>query len=110
VNPDYDMGITGALKIGAMAESLGLDVEVHSSGPAHRHCTAAFRNSNFYELALVGPRSGSSKPSVYTCGYSDALEAVGKDGQFPVPTGVGLGVQYDWDFIRKNTTNTAVFQ
>ena len=66
VNPDYDMGITGALKVGHMAESLGLDVEVHSTGPAHRHCVAAFRNTNFYELALVGPKSGSSKPSQST--------------------------------------------
>jgi hypothetical protein len=71
---------------------------------------AAFRNTNFYELALVGPKSGASKPSVYTCGYSDSLEAVGQDGQFPVPDGVGLGVTYDWDFIRKNTTNSAVFE
>ena len=110
VNPDYDMGITGALKVGHMAESLGLDVEVHSTGPAHRHCVAAFRNTNFYEVALVGPKSGTSKPAVYTCGYSDDLEAVGKDGQFPVPTGVGLGVQYDWEFIRKNATNTVVLQ
>ncbi|MBY3163900.1 mandelate racemase [Rhizobium laguerreae] len=109
VNPDYDMGITGALKVGAMAESLGLDVEVHSSGPAHRHCVAAFRNTNFYELALVGPKCGSSKPPVYTCGFSDTLEAIGEDGQMPVPTGIGLGVGYDWEFIRRNAKNTATF-
>ena len=110
VNPDYDMGITGALKIGFLAEALGRDVEVHSAGPAQRHCVAAFRNTNFYELGLVGPKCGASKPSVYTCGYSDSLQAVGEDGQVPVPIGVGLGVQYDWDFIRKNATNHAVFQ
>lgn len=110
VNPDYDMGITGAMKVANMAESLGLDVEVHSSGPAHRHCMAAIRNTNYYELALVGPKSGASKPAIYTCDYSDALEAVGEDGQFPVPTGHGLGVCYDWDFIRSNATNVAVFE
>ncbi len=108
-NPDYDMGITGTLKVGFMAESLGLDVEVHSSGPAHRHCVAAFRNTNFYELALVGPKCAASKPPVYTSDYSDSLEAIGEDGQMPVPTGVGLGVEYDWEFIRKNATNAAVF-
>ena len=57
-----------------------------------------------------GPKCGSSKPNVYTCGYSDALEAVGDDGQFPVPTGNGLGVSYDWEFIRKAATNQAVFE
>lgn len=110
VNPDYDMGITGALKVGHMAESLGLDVEVHSSGPAHRHCVAAFRNTNFYELGLVGPKCEASKPKVYACGYSDDLKAIGEDGQLPVPTGVGLGVEYDWEFIRKHATHAAVFE
>jgi L-alanine-DL-glutamate epimerase-like enolase superfamily enzyme len=111
VNPDYDMGITGTMKVASMAESLGLDVEIHSSGPAHRHCMAAIRNTNYYELALVGPKCDSSKPSiVYTSDYSDALEGVGEDGQFPVPTGVGLGVEYDWDFIRRNATQVAVFE
>lgn len=110
VNPDYDMGITGTMKIAAMAESLGLDVEVHSSGPAHRHCMAAIRNTNYYEVALVGPKSGASKPSVYTSDYSDALEGVGADGQFPVPTGLGLGVSYDWEAIRANATHSLAFE
>jgi L-alanine-DL-glutamate epimerase-like enolase superfamily enzyme len=110
VNPDYDMGITGALKVGYMAEALGLDVEVHSCGPAHRHCVAAFRNTNYYELALVGPKCGASPPKVYASDYSDDVDALGADGQFPVPAGVGLGVEYDWDFIRKNARATAVFE
>ena len=110
VNPTYDMGITGAMKVAHMAESLGMDAEVHGAGPAQRHCMAAIRNTNLYELALVGPKSGSSSPAVYTCSYSDALEAVDADGTFPVPTGNGLGVEYDWDFIRKNATSKTVVQ
>jgi L-alanine-DL-glutamate epimerase-like enolase superfamily enzyme len=110
VNPNYDMGITGAMKVAHMAESLGLDVEIHGAGPAQRHCMAAYRNTNYYELALVGPKSGSSYPPVYACSYSDALEAVDSDGTFPVPAGNGLGVEYDWDFIRKHATNATVLQ
>lgn len=110
VNPDLDMGITGALKVAHMAESLGLDVEVHAAGPAHRHCVAAFRNTNFYELALVGPKSGASKPSVYTCGYADRLDSVDADGQIHVPDGPGLGVEYDWDFIRSNATQSFIYE
>ncbi|MFM8990983.1 MAG: nucleoside hydrolase [Alphaproteobacteria bacterium] len=48
--------------------------------------------------------------AVYACGYSDALEAVGRDGCFPVPTGPGLGVTYDWDYIAKNRTNLHRFR
>jgi L-alanine-DL-glutamate epimerase-like enolase superfamily enzyme len=64
----------------------------------------AMRNTNFYEVALVGPDCPNAMPPVYACGYSDALEAVGKDGCFPVPTGPGLGVVYDWDYIAANRT------
>ncbi len=102
VDPEYDMGITGTMKIAHIAEGFGVDCEIHACGPAHRHCMSAMRNSNYYEVALVGPRTPNAVPPVYTCGYSDQLEGVGKDGCFPVPTGPGLGVKYDWDFITRN--------
>ncbi len=98
-DPEYDMGITGALKIAHLAEALGLDVEVHAAGPAHRHCMAAIRNTNYYELALVGPKCRNPLPDVYSCNYSDQLDCIGPDGCVPVPDGPGLGVNYNWDFI-----------
>ena len=110
VNPDYDMGITGAVKVAHLAEAMGLDVEVHSGGPAHRHCVAAFRNANYYELGLVGPKSGSNKPEVYTCGYTDALESVGQDGCVEVPQGVGLGVEYDWQKINSSKVEEFIYE
>jgi L-alanine-DL-glutamate epimerase-like enolase superfamily enzyme len=101
-DPEYDLGITGTMKIAHLAEAFGLDVEIHASGPAHRHCMAAIRNTNYYELALVGPKCGNAMPPVYLDGYSDELASVGADGCFPVPDGPGLGVVYDWEFIRKH--------
>lgn len=102
-DPDFDMGITGTMKIAHLAEALGLDIEIHAPGPAQRACMSAIRNSNFYELSMVGPSRGNFTGSFFTCGYSDALDAVGQDGCFPVPEGPGLGVAYDWDFIEKQT-------
>jgi L-alanine-DL-glutamate epimerase-like enolase superfamily enzyme len=102
VDPEYDMGITGCMKIAHIAEGFGVDCEIHACGPAHRHCMSAMRNTNYYELALVGPNCPNAVPPVYKCGYSDYLEAIGKDGCMPVPEGPGLGVTYDWDFIAKN--------
>ncbi|MFW6028379.1 MAG: enolase C-terminal domain-like protein, partial [bacterium] len=109
-DPEYDMGVTGAMKIAHLAESFGVDVEFHACGPAHRHCMAAVRNTNFYELALVGPGSPNAVPPVYTCGYSDQLDGVSADGCFPVPEGPGLGVSYDWDFIRSHQTAQFTFR
>jgi L-alanine-DL-glutamate epimerase-like enolase superfamily enzyme len=108
-DPEYDLGITGTMKTAHLAEAFGLDCEVHSSGPAHRACMSAMRNSNYYELALVGPSISTILPPVYADGYSDALEAVAKDGCYPVPEGPGLGVTLDWDFIRANRTGYHCF-
>jgi L-alanine-DL-glutamate epimerase-like enolase superfamily enzyme len=92
VDPEYDMGITGCMKIAHIAEGFGVDCEIHASGPAHRHCMSAMRNSNYYEMALVGPDMPNAVPPVYRCGYSDQLDAIGRDGCVDVPTGPGLGV------------------
>jgi L-alanine-DL-glutamate epimerase-like enolase superfamily enzyme len=109
-DPDFDIGITGTMKIAHFAEALGLDVEIHAPGPAHRHCMAAIRNTNYYELSMVGPSRGDFNAPVYTCGYSDKLDDVGPDGCFPVPDGPGLGVTYDWAFIERNTKTHVVVE
>ena len=108
-DPEYDMGITGALKIAHLCEALGLDVQFHACGPAHRVVIAATRNTHFYEMALMGPGMPNMIPPVYTCSYSDQPEDLGKDGCVPVPDGPGLGVSYDWDFIERNRTGLFVY-
>ena len=109
LDPEYDMGITGGMKIAHLGEAFGIDVEVHACGPAHRHVMGAMRNSNFYEIALVGPDCPNAVPPVYLCGYSDLLECIESDGCVPVPDGPGLGVIYDWDFINANKTDLTLF-
>ena len=109
VDPEYDLGITGALKVAHLCEALGLDVQIHACGPAHRALMSAVRNTHFYEMALIGPGMANCVPPVYDCGYSDQPEAMGSDGTVPVPTGPGLGVSYDWPFIEKAQTARVVF-
>lgn len=109
VDPEYDMGITGAIKTARMAEAFGLDVEIHAVGPAHRHVMGAIRNSNYYEVALVGPDCPNVVPPVYTCGYSDQIDCIDRNGTVPVPDGPGLGVTYDWDFLNKHAVQRHVF-
>lgn len=109
-DPEYDLGITGAMKIAHLCEALGLDVQMHACGPAHRAVVAAIRNTHFYEMALMGPGMPNVVPPVYTCGYSDQPEDLGADGCVPVPTGPGVGVRYDWNFIEKHRTLHQVFE
>ena len=98
VNPTYDMGITGAMKTAHAAEGFGLDLEIHAPGPAQRHCMAAIRNTNYYELGLVHPKAPATSPPVYL-DYSDDLDAIDEHGHVPVPDGPGLGVEIDWKFV-----------
>jgi L-alanine-DL-glutamate epimerase-like enolase superfamily enzyme len=106
---DYDCGITGLMKIAHSAEGFGLDVEIHAPGPAHRHCMAAIRNTNYYELGLVHPKLTNTKPPVYASDYSDELDAVDSQGHVPVPTGPGLGAPVDWDWVRAHQTDEVVY-
>ena len=109
VDPEYDMGITAAMKIVHFAQALGLDVQFHACGPAHRAVMAATPNTHFYELALIGPGMPNAVPPVYACGYSDQAEQIGRDGGVPVPDGPGLAVQYDWAPIEQNRLQHLVF-
>ena len=86
-------------KIAHAAEGFGRDVELHIAGPAQKHCMAAMRNSNFYEMGLVNPKISDNIacPPVYKCHYSDQLDSIDSDGFITVPEGPSLGVEYDWD-------------
>lgn len=104
-DPDFDGGITGAMKIARMAEGFGMDVEFHAPGPAKRHCMAATRNTNYYELGLLHPQMENVlEPPVYRGGYTDTLDSVTDGGVVTVPDGSGLGVEYDWEYITDHTT------
>lgn len=110
-DPEYDGGITGALKIAHASEGLGLDVEFHAPGPAQRHLMSATRNTNYYEMGLVHPKTREiGRPQgVYLPGYRDGLREIGADGCVAVPEGPGLGVTYDWDLLTRLAVNTVTF-
>ena len=107
---DYDGGITGVMKIAHAAEGFGLDCEIHAPGPAHRHCMAALRNTNYYELGLVHPKIRRKDPPIYKGDYSDELDAIDERGEVPVPQGPGLGVEIDWQFVESHAVDSAVYE
>ncbi|MCH8310362.1 MAG: mandelate racemase, partial [Chloroflexi bacterium] len=103
-----DGGITGAMKVAHATEGFGLDVEFHGGGLAHRHCIAAVRNTNYYELGLLNPKVKSSKPPIYPPEFTDELEGVDANGHVQVPQGPGLGVEMDWDYIDAHKVDTVI--
>ena len=108
-DPNYDMGITGVMKIAHACEGFGLDCQLHAAGPAHRACIAAIRNTNYYEMALVHPKIRHDHAPIYL-DYADGLDAIDADGCVPVPEGPGLGVTHDWEWITKHATGVAIYE
>ncbi len=112
IDPELDGGITGTMKLAQFCDAIGMEVQLHTAGPAHRQCMAAITNTLFYELGLVRPGGGRNhfQPPIYADDYGDQLDDVGSDGCVSVPDGPGLGVTYDWDKINAWETNRQVFQ
>ncbi|MDP6070743.1 MAG: enolase C-terminal domain-like protein [SAR202 cluster bacterium] len=105
-----DGGITGAMKVAHAAEGFGLDVEFHGGGLPHRHCIAAVRNTNYYELGLLNPKVSGTKPPIYPPEFTDELEGVDSNGHVVVPDGPGLGVEIDWDYINAHHVETVAYE
>ncbi len=105
-----DGGITGAMKVAHAAEGFGLDVEFHGGGLPHRHCIAAVRNTNYYELGLLNPKVSGTKPPIYPPEFTDELEGVDSIGHVVVPDGPGLGVEIDWDYINAHHVETVAYE
>ncbi len=110
-DPEYDGGITGAMKLARIAEGFGLDVEYHAPCPARRHCMAATRNTNYYEMALVHPETACTRHvPAYEDGYADLLDSIDDDGTVPVPDGPGLGVEIDWSYVEAHEIDRTVYR
>lgn len=105
-----DGGITGAMKVARAAEGFGLDVEFHGGSIPHRHCIAAVRNTNYYELGLLNPLIKHTKPPIHPPEFTDELENIDANGHVPVPQGPGLGVELDWDYINAHHVDTIVYE
>jgi len=109
VDPEYDQGITGAIKTAHLAEAFGVDVEIHACGPAQRQVIGAIRNTNYYELAELGPKLHNVLPPCYADGYRDEFDSIDGEGNITIPDGPGLGVTYDWEWINAHTENRWIF-
>jgi len=109
---DYDGGITGVMKLAHIAEGFGVDCEIHAPGHAPRHCMAAIRNTNYYELGLVHPKvpGPKSQNAIFADDYSDDLDSVDAQGCVPVPTGPGLGIAIDWKWLAAHETGKVVYE
>ena len=48
--------------------------------------------------------------TIWSVTAGSVIDCVDSEGNVDVPNGIGLGVEYDWDYINKNTTDLKIFE
>lgn len=91
-------GITGLRKAAGMADLLGFDLEIHAINQplldvANLHVAMSIANCRWSETFHP----------IYYRGLKGEPLAIDADGYKHLPTGPGLGVELDWDWIDDNT-------
>ncbi len=93
-------GITGLRKAFAACELAGINLEVHTANTplldvANLHVACAARNITWMEV----------HHPIFRFALQKHPFDVGSDGLVHLPTGPGLGVELDWEWIEKHTVD-----
>lgn len=89
-------GISPALKVAHLAESFGMNCEVHGNGAANLAVTAAVANCRWYERGLLHPFLDYDQPPAYLRSLPDPMD---DDGYVHLSQAPGLGEDIDFEYI-----------
>ncbi|AOJ85260.1 mandelate racemase (plasmid) [Burkholderia sp. MSMB0856] len=93
-------GITPTLKAVHVAESFGMNCEIHGNGAANLAVTASTANCRWYERGLLHPFLDYDTPPAYLRSLPDPMDA---DGNVHLSQAPGLGEDIDFDYIAAHT-------
>jgi L-alanine-DL-glutamate epimerase-like enolase superfamily enzyme len=90
-------GVGAVKKIAGMAEAFGLNLEVHNNAnqmleAANIAVAMSIKNTKYYEQLVP--------EQLFQFGVKELIH-VDREGYVHVPTGPGIGVELDWDFVNK---------
>ncbi len=88
-------GFTEAVRIAQIAGAHGTKLAPHNVSEIHGHLLAGFRDSAFALEVLAHPERDPVTRNL----YRDGPQVV--DGWFHPSDAPGLGLDYDWDFVRR---------
>jgi L-alanine-DL-glutamate epimerase-like enolase superfamily enzyme len=94
-------GITGCMKMAAIAEAAGVKCEMHMSGFANLQVLGATSEDvcTYYERGLLGPNVEYDVPQPHLHEICDPMDS---EGNVTVPTEPGMGYKINWDYINDN--------
>jgi len=96
-------GISPTLKVAHLAESFGMDCEVHGNGAANLAVCGAIKNCRWYERGLLHPFLEYDNIPAYLNRLSDPMD---EDGFVHLSQLPGLGEDINFDYIAANTVAT----
>jgi L-alanine-DL-glutamate epimerase-like enolase superfamily enzyme len=94
-------GITGCYKMVMFCQALGIQCEMHGGGWANSQILGATPESTceYFERGLLRPDLDYEVSPPYLKAICDPLDDV---GNVILPTKPGLGMEFNWDYIREN--------
>jgi L-alanine-DL-glutamate epimerase-like enolase superfamily enzyme len=96
-------GIGPTMKVAHLAESFGMNCEVHGNGAPNLAVCGAIRNCRWYERGLLHPFLDYDEVPDYLNAIVDPMDA---DGFVHLPKGSGLGEDINFDYIARHTVVT----
>ena len=93
-------GITPTLKVAHLAESFGMQCEVHGNGAANLAVCAAIKNCRWYERGLLHPFLDYDDVPAYLNTLADPMDSEGFVHLSQLP---GLGEDINFDYIAAHT-------
>lgn len=96
-------GISPTLKVAHLAESFGMQCEVHGNGAANLAVCAAIKNCRWYERGLLHPFLDYDEVPAYLNRLPDPMDA---DGYVHLSTLPGLGEDINFDYIQAHTLSS----
>jgi L-alanine-DL-glutamate epimerase-like enolase superfamily enzyme len=96
-------GITPTLKVAHLAESFGMNCEVHGNGAANLAVCAAIKNCRWYERGLLHPFLDYDEVPAYLNSLADPMD---DEGYVHLPQRPGLGEDINFDYIEAHTVRS----
>jgi len=94
-------GITGMYKLATLCQAYGMNCELHGGGWANIQILGAMPEATceYYERGLLQPGVDYETPAPYLETICDPMD---DDGNVIVPTTAGLGMEFNWEYIKEN--------
>ena len=93
-------GITSVMKSVHLYESFGMSIELHGNTIGNLHVLGAMGiDGKYFERGLLHPLLDYEKPKPW---FKKIYDPMDEEGFVKIPDGPGLGLDFDFDYIKEN--------